>query len=160
MNGLLQKELLRRAHRRTGMGCEPECDNAPLGTPQFNPNRVAYERERHWFVVSSLNPDGTAKAATVFPAGMIYTQGFEFDVPLNMALWSLGVDYPTVDGQIVIGLNNPPIPVRAGVLFNLSTVEFPAPLCGPLKVLIRGGVIPGDPVIPLPVNWYAIVGER
>lgn len=149
------------ARMRTAGDCnEPQnCNVIPFAERAVNPNHVRYRSPRQWYVVSSLNPDGTPRAAIVFPAGTAMPQGFEFDVPAGFCLWSLGVDFPTVDGMVQIGANNPPIPVRAGVLFNLDTTEFPCELCGPLHVRIQGGVIAGDPVIAVPVNFYAIVAE-
>lgn len=159
-------ELARRranAQMRAGYCPPSECPPAELAERPLNPNKVNCETPRIWYVVSSRNPDGTAKAATVFPAGALFTQGFDFEVPMGMCLWSLGVDYTSADplavGMVQIGANNPPIPVRTGITFNLDTDEFPCELCGPLRVTIRGGSIPGDPAIPLPVNWYAIIGE-
>lgn len=161
--------LARQQRMRTAGDCnEPQnCNIVPFAERAVNPNHVRYLSPRQWYVVSSLNPDGTARAATVFgiPSGLTgvgipaFPQGFEFDVAAGFCLWSLGVDYPTVDGMVQIGLNNPPIPVRAGVLFNLDTTKFPCELCGPLHVRIQGGVVAGDPPVDVPVNFYAIVAE-
>lgn len=132
---------------------------------QFNPlceicfrrvrNDVRRSPPKNWYVISSLEPDGSRRTVaplTGLPPGWtLAPDGFVIDIPSGMMLWSLGVDYPTTDGAVLIGLNNPPIPVRAGVFFNLSTVEFPCDLIGPLQILII------DPAVD--VNFYGIVAE-
>ena len=159
MNGLRAKELLRR-QMRTGAGvdCGPECD-APLAMRPVNPNLVPYKTPRNWWVVSSLNLDGTVRAVTSGLGILFASQFYMFEVPPGYGLFSLGVEYTSIGGQIQIGDNNPPIPVSTTVAFNLDQCSFPVPLCGPLKVYIQGGVNPGDPVVPVPVNFHAFIAE-
>src|SRR5215216_2495735 len=83
-----------------------------------------------WFVVSNLDENGALVAPEQALNWLVTPVGYVFDVPENWCLWSLGVDYYEFDGVVQIGANRRPIPVRAGVFFNLSTVEFPCPLNG------------------------------
>lgn len=164
---LRELELARRmrvARMATAGACGgPECDDVPLAVRPVNPNIVPSLTPRNWWVESGLNADGTVRSPLTLPAGALFAGAFQINVPANYALWALNVNYTSADvlavGMIQLGANNPPIRVLNGFPFDLDTVDFPFPLCGPVQVLIRAGSIAGDPVIPLPVTWYAIIGE-
>lgn len=149
----LRAIALQQRIRTAGAPCPTEAgDCLPRGTTREE-HRLRSVRPRRWYVVSSLSPgmiEQSFGGVFTFPTGVV------FEVPTDMCLWSLGVDYPDEDGQVQIGDNNPAIPVRAGVLFNLDTTEFPCELCGPLKVYILRAAGAEPPVLP---NWYAIIAE-
>lgn len=164
---LRELELARRqanARMRTGADCPGECPPEQLAVRPVNPNILPEGFvPRNWWVESGLNPDGTVRSPLALPAGALFAGAYQVNVPANYALWALHVNYTSTDplavGMIQLGANNPPIRVLQTDPFDLDTVDFPKPLCGPVQVLIRAGSIAGDPVIPLPVSWYAIIGE-
>lgn len=155
---------VRRMGRKidTGACAQPTegCD-VPVPVRPVNPAILPSTVHRNWWVISSLNPDGTDRTDVQTGAvlGFAGNQCFLIEVPPNYGLWSLFVLYPTVNGLVQLGNNHPPFRVRVGVVFNLGKYEFPVPLCGPLKVYIQGGVVPGDPVVAVPVDFMAVIAE-
>lgn len=113
---------------------------------------------KNWWVVTPIAATGVRiPNTTMVNKGLpavwtLDTMGYAIDVPSGHILWSLSVDYPSANGNVFLNLNNGPVPVRTGVLFNLSRDEFPCGIVGPVTILIMD---PADDV-----NFEALIAEE
>lgn len=112
---------------------------------------------KNWFTVSPIAatglriPNESLATKGLPPNWGLDLQGYVIDIPRGMMLWSLSVDYPSASGNIIIGINNPPIPIRFNVPYHLSTDDIPCDIVGPLRILVLD---PADDV-----NFGAIIAE-
>lgn len=144
--------------------------NAPFANRPVNPNIMPSITPRNWWVVSSQDASTAALRTDFFilpngEAGLGVS--FVVNVPPMYCLWYLRVEYPTADGLIRIGDNNPPILIpttlaadpQRGFPFELDMSKIKCPICGPLKIYILAGTLVDGSPVAQPVTFCAIVGE-